>query len=118
MLFVAILNLGHPHRGSCAVLVMPLVISAVFVSVAPASAQQTVLTLREAEFRNRWAGPQEDRIAAPQYFEPGGGLDDELAKSKKDEVVEAEPGFEESLDTMADNIQRGLRFGPLDFNLA
>ena len=96
---------------------MPLLISAVFVSVAPASAQQTVLTLREAEFRNRWAGPQEDRIATPQYFEPGGGLDDESAKSKKVEVAEAEPGFEESLDKIAENIQRGLRFGPLDFNL-
>ena len=80
-----------------------------------ASAQQTVLTLREAEFRNRWAGPQEDRVATPQYFEPGGGVDD--AETEKNAEPEKEVGFEESLDMMAENIQRGLRFGPLNFNL-
>ena len=56
-------------------------------------------------------------MATPQYFEPGGGVDDESAKSRKDEVAEAEPGFEESLDKVAENIQRALRFDSLDFNL-
>lgn len=56
-------------------------------------------------------------MSTPQYFEPGGGLDDEFAKSKKDELAEAEPRFEESLDNMAEKIQSGLRFGPLDFQL-
>lgn len=87
----------------------------IFLCATSASAQQTVLTLREAEFRNRWAGPQEDRVATPQYFEPGGGVDD--AETEKNVEPEEELGFEESLDMMAENIQRGLRFGPLDFNL-
>lgn len=108
---------GHPYLGSCGIVIISLVVFAIFLSSSPASAQQSVLTLREAEFRNRWSGPQEDRVDTPQYFEPGGGLDDESAKPKKDEAAEAEPGFEESLDKMAENIQRGLRFGPLDFNL-
>ena len=116
-LYFAKQNLGHPHPGSYGIVIICLVVFAVFLSASPSSAQQSVLTLREAEFRNRWAGPQEDRVATPQYFEPGGGLDDESAKPKKDEAAEAEPGFEESLDKMAENIQRGLRFGPLDFNL-
>jgi hypothetical protein len=80
-----------------------------------AFAQQTVLTLREAEFRDRWSGPQEDRVSTPQYFEPDGGLDD--AKSKKTDNAGNEPGLEESLDNMAANLKRGLRFGPLDFKL-
>ena len=105
------------HRDSCGAFILFSVVCGVLLSAYPAWAQQSVLTLREAEFRNRWAGPQEDRVATPQYFEPGGGLDDESAKPKKDEAAEAEPGFEESLDKMAENIQRGLRFGPLDFNL-
>jgi len=79
--------------------------------------QQTVLTLREAEFRDRWAGRQEDRPATPQYFEQGGGLDDGATKPKKDELVDAAPSFEESMDQMAQNIRRGLRFGPLDFQV-
>lgn len=79
--------------------------------------QQSVLSLREAEFRNRWAGPQEDRVATPQYFEPGGGLDDDASKAKKDDSAEEAPSFEETMDQMAENIQRGLRFGPLDFQV-
>ena len=35
---------------------------------------QTLLTVKEAEFRSRWAGPQEDRELTPQYFQPDGGL--------------------------------------------
>ena len=38
---------------------------------------QTVLTVKEAEFRSRWAGKQEDRTVTPQYYAPGGGLDEE-----------------------------------------
>jgi hypothetical protein len=90
------------------------------VSIAPLPAalgQQSVLSLREAEFRNRWSGPQEDRVATPQYFEPGGGLDDDAAKPKKDELEEEAPTFEETMDQMAEDIQRGLRFGPLDFQV-
>jgi len=117
MLSIPKLYLGLPHQGSYGIVIITLVISPVFVPASPASAQQTVLTLREAEFRSRWEGPQEDRIAAPQYFEPGGGLNDESAKSKKNVAAEAEPGCEEYLDNMAENIQRGLRFGPLDFKL-
>ena len=98
-------------QGSC---VFTFLLSSL-LGATLASAQQTVLTLREAEFRNRWAGPQEDRVATPQYFEPGGGLD--YAETETNAGLEKEVGFEESLDMMAENIQRGLRFGPLDFNL-
>lgn len=108
---------GQPHKESWRGIFVSSLVFIVFLSIYPASAQQSVLTLREAEFRNRWSGPQEDRVATPQYFEPGGGVDDDSAKSKIDDAVEAEPGFEESLDNMAENIQRGLRFGPLDFQL-
>ena len=82
-----------------------------------ASAQQTVLTLREAEFRNRWAGPQEDRIATPQYFEPGGGLEDGPTEPAADSTEEPKLSFQESIDAAAENFQRRLRFGPLDFQL-
>ena len=108
---------GQSHKESWRGIFVSSLVFIVFLSIYPASAQQSVLTLREAEFRNRWSGPQEDRVATPQYFEPGGGVDDDSAKSKKDDAVEAEPGFEESLDNMAEDIQRGLRFGPLDFQL-
>jgi hypothetical protein len=117
MFYVALLNSGHTHRGSCGVASIALASFSLFVSASPSLAQQTVLTVREAEFRNHWAGPQEDWIATPQYFEPGGGLDDESVKSKNEDLDEAEPEFEESLDKMAENIRHGLRFGPLDFNL-
>jgi hypothetical protein len=79
---------------------------------------QTVLTVREAEFRNRWAGKQEDRLLTPQYFAPGGGLGEETPGEL---VGEEEPGamenWSDSVDLMAENIKRGLRFGPLDFQL-
>jgi hypothetical protein len=79
---------------------------------------QTVLTVREAEFRNRWAGKQEDRLVTPQYFTPGGGLDEDAVGEL---VGEEEPGTMEnwvdSMDRMAENVQRGLRFGPLDLQL-
>jgi len=77
------------HRDSCSAFILFSVVCGVLLSAYPAWAQQSVLTLRDAEYRNRWAGPQEDRVATPQYFEPGGGLDDESAKTKKDEAAEA-----------------------------
>jgi hypothetical protein len=79
---------------------------------------QTVLTVREAEFRARWAGPQEDRVVTPQYFEEGGGLEDKSDQAGELTTEEqAAQGFSGSMDRMADNIRRGLRFGPLDFKL-
>jgi len=89
----------------------------VVLSLSFASGQQTALTLREAEFRNRWAGPQEDRIATPQYFETGGGLGEDAEEAEQDAAEESKLGFQESLDAAAENIQRRLRFGPLDFQL-
>lgn len=73
---------------------------------------QTVLTVREAEFRNRWAGQMVDREMTPQYFEPDGGLgeDEEAAGPDKWNAVE-------NMDRLARNISSGLRFGPLDFSL-
>lgn len=89
--------------------------------IAPDDAiAQTVLTVREAEFRSRWEGRQEDREVAPQYFETGGGLQDEngeqIGEPAPDE--ESQPqGLSQSMDRMAENLQRRLRFGPLDFQL-
>jgi hypothetical protein len=73
---------------------------------------QTVLTVREAEFRNRWAGQMVDRELTPQYFEPDGGLGNqgETAGPDKWNVVE-------NIDRLARNIDNGLRYGPLDFSL-
>ena len=80
---------------------------------------QTVLTVREAEFRNRWAGPQEDRAVPAQYFENNGGLEEDGAQQVGEPSSEdQEPqGLSESMDSMAENIRRRLRFGPLDFQL-
>ena len=95
--------------------------AAVFVCMATftLSAQataQTVLTVKEAEYRSRWAGKQEDRIVTPQYFAPGGGLDEETEAGVLAEE-ETGPSFVENIDRLAENVQRGLRFGPLDFQL-
>lgn len=103
------------HSSSTKVLQLVFCFGVFSASLAPG--QQTVLTLREAEFRNRWAGPQEDRVATPQYFEAGGGLDDDGSESQKQPEEQPQMGFQESLDNMAQNIQRGLRFGPLEFDL-
>lgn len=78
---------------------------------------QNVLTVKEAEFRSRWVGTQEDRLVQPQYFLPDGGLrEDEVG-----EIIGEEPdttlGFVGNVDRMADNLKRGLRFGPLDLKL-
>ncbi|MEN9470488.1 MAG: hypothetical protein RL630_2221 [Verrucomicrobiota bacterium] len=88
---------------------------AIFTLSAQATAQ-TVLTVRDAEYRSRWAGKQEDRIVTPQYFAPGGGLDEESAGASSTEEP-TEPSLVESMDQMAENVKRGLRFGPLDFQL-
>jgi hypothetical protein len=86
------------------------------LAMAPILQAQTVLTVRDAEYRSRWAGKQEDRLATPQYFAPGGGLDEEAAGATSTEDP-IEPGLVESMDRMAENVKRGLRFGPLDFQL-
>jgi len=89
---------------------------AMFTLPAGATAQ-TVLTVREAEFRTRWAGPQEDRIVTPQYFEEGGGLEEEDGEQAGEPASKETLSYAETLDRMADNLKRRLRFGPLDFKL-
>jgi hypothetical protein len=93
-------------------------LAVVLCAFSAGATAQTVLTVREAEFRNRWAGKQEDRLVTPQYFAPGGGLDEETPGEL---VGEEEPGamenWADSMDRMAENVKRGLRFGPLDFQL-
>ena len=85
-----------------------------FFGLYTASAQ-TVLTVREAEFRSRWAGPQEDRDVKSQFFEPDGGL------TEKDVGVDpseqTSPSLSENMDRLADNFRNRLRFGPLEFSL-
>ena len=83
------------------------------LAMAPILQAQTVLTVRDAEYRSRWAGKQEDRIVTPQYFAPGGGLDEEAAGATSTEDP-TEPSLVESMDRMAENVKRGLRFGPLE----
>jgi hypothetical protein len=97
-----------------------LFLLAVFLCAPTFSMAQTVLTVREAEFRSRWEGPQEDRAVTPQYFETGGGLEDETDEQVGEPVTDEEmpqEGFSESMDRMAENLRRRLRFGPLDFQL-
>ena len=89
---------------------------AVFTLSAQATAQ-TVPTVRDAEYRSRWAGKQEDRLVTPQYFAPGGGLDDEAEAKETPLQDDTGPSFVEGMDRMAENVKRGLRFGPLDFQL-
>ena len=78
---------------------------------------QTLLTVKEAEFRSRWAGPQEDREITPQYFQPDGGLYEDETGEMTGEDPNYTSGFVADVDRMAENLQRGLRFGPLDFKL-
>ncbi len=97
-----------------------LFLLAVFLCAPTFSMAQTVLTVREAEFRSRWEGPQEDRAVTPQYFETGGGLEDETDEQVGEPVADEEmpqEGFSQSMDSMAENLKRRLRFGPLDFQL-
>ncbi|MFM8715970.1 MAG: hypothetical protein ACKOF3_04180, partial [Spartobacteria bacterium] len=64
--------------------------------------------------------PQEDREVTPQYFEANGGLEDETGEQVGESVPGEEPpqqGFSESMDRMAENLRRRLRFGPLDLQL-
>ncbi|MFM8983904.1 MAG: hypothetical protein ACKOLA_13640, partial [Spartobacteria bacterium] len=88
---------------------------AIFTLSAQATAQ-TVLTVKEAEYRSRWVGKQEDRLVTPQYFAPGGGLDEET-EAQIAAQEQAGPNFVQDIDRMAENVKRGLRFGPLDFQL-
>ena len=81
---------------------------------------QTVLTVREAEFRSRWEGRQEDRTVPAQYFQPDGGLGEDVGEEvgELETAEEAQPqGLSQSMDSMAENLKRRLRFGPLDFQL-
>ena len=81
---------------------------------------QTVLTVREAEFRSRWEGRQEDRAVPAQYFQPDGGLGEDVGEEvgELETAEEAQPqGLSQSMDSMAENLKRRLRFGPLDFQL-
>jgi hypothetical protein len=88
----------------------------VVACIAESARAQTVLTVREAEFRARWAGQPEDRLLVPQYFQPDGGLgEEEETTGVEDEAFGAD--FGETMDRMADNLSRGLRFGPLEFGL-
>ena len=71
---------------------------------------QTVLTVREAEFRSRWEGRQEDRAVAQQYFETGGGLQDENGEQIGEPAPgeESQPqGFSQSMDRMAETSSAG-----------
>jgi hypothetical protein len=89
-----------------------------FFTLSAGATAQTVLTVREAEFRNRWTGQQEDRLVTPQYFAPGGGLDeDDVGELVGEEEPGAMENWVDSVDSMAENVQRGLRFGPLDFQI-
>ena len=84
------------------------------------AAAQTVLTVREAEFRSRWEGRQEDRAVPAQYFQPDGGLGENVGEEvgEPETAEEAQPqGLSQSMDSMAENLKRRLRFGPLDFQL-
>ena len=86
------------------------------VFTLPAQAtSQTVLTVREAEFRSRWVGPQEDREVTPQYFEPNGGLDE--PESDETAPVLTFATLSENMDRLADNFRRRLHFGPLELSL-
>jgi len=101
------------RKGHIAALLMA------FLLLAPDEASaQTVLTVREAEFRTRWAGPQEDRIVPAQYFESNGGLEEEPEQAGETSLEEEQSqDLSESMDKMAENFKRRLRFGPLDFQL-
>ncbi len=83
--------------------------------VGPRLAAQTVLTVKDAEFRSRWAGKHADREVMPQYFQPNGGLDEEQAGETI--LGETTKNWVDNIDKTAQAIQRRLRFGPLDFNL-
>ena len=81
---------------------------------------QTVLSVREAEFRSRWEGRQEDRAVPAQYFQPDGGLGEDVGEQVGEPEASEEPqpqGFSQSMDSMAESLKRRLRFGPLDFQL-
>ena len=88
----------------------------VVTTLSAQATSQSVLTVRDAEYRSRWAGKQEDKLGIPQYFAPGGGLDEEAdGASSTEEPTDSD--LIRSMDRMAENVKRGLRFGPLDFQL-
>jgi len=97
--------------------VVPLLAAVVMALSVNQAFTQTVLTVKEAEFRSRWAGPQEDREVTPQYFLPDGGLFEDDAGEMIGEEPDSTNDFVGNVDRMAENLKRGLRFGPLDFQL-
>lgn len=94
--------------------VLLLVLSMVHIFV-PCLTAQTVLTVRDAEFRTRWSGKQVDHENTAQYFLPDGGL----SEAQTGEVMPGEQkgNWLDSIDQAAQNFERRLRFGPLDFSL-
>jgi len=95
-------------------IVLLLVLSMVHIFV-PCLTAQTVLTVKDAEFRTRWTGKQVDRETTPQYFLPDGGLSE--AETGVTETSEQKANWMDTIDQMAQNLERRLRFGPLDFQL-
>ena len=93
-----------------------MVFCAVMFPVEVQATSQTVLTVREAEFRSRWVGPHDDREITPHYFQPSGGLDEQ--DSEEDPPEQTATTLSENMDRLADNFRNRLRFGPLEFSLA
>jgi len=87
------------------------VIALTLITLQREVSAQTVLTVREAEFRNRWAGEMVDREVTPQYFQPDGGLGEEQAALAPDKW-----SLVNDADRIARNFSDNLRFGPLDFS--
>lgn len=94
-----------------------LAVGLLLCAVVVRGSDQGVLTVKEAEFRSRWAGPLEDRLATPQFFLLDGGLSEEGAALPSDEDTDTSADLTDTIDRMAENLQRRLRFGPLDLNL-
>ncbi len=95
----------------------PLVVVIALAASITHGFAQTLLTVKEAEFRSRWAGPQKDRESTPQYFQADGGLYEDASGEMIGEEPNLTSGFVSDVDRMAENLKRGLRFGPLDFQL-
>jgi len=104
-----------PLQWLISVFSVVVVLCAMMFPLEAEATSQTVLTVREAEFRSRWVGPQDDRKATPHYFEPNGGLDE--PDSEEDAPEQTAASLAENMDRLADNFRRRLRFGPLDFSL-
>lgn len=78
---------------------------------------QALLTVKEAEFRNRWTGQQEDREVMPQYFLSDGGLSEKKTTDESQDDSTSSKSWVDSIDAAARDIHSGMRFGPVDFSL-